>query len=102
ADDVRALPLQADTPLGQSGAGWSGGQLQRIALARALARDASLWLLDEPLAHLDRETADALRISLDEGSRSRTVLIASHDDADHVWVDRVLTLDAGRLMQVDA
>ena len=99
ADDVRTLPLQADTPLGQAGGGWSGGQLQRIALARALARDASLWLLDEPLAHLDRETADALRISLDESSRGRSVLIASHDDADREWVDRVLTLDGGRLMQ---
>lgn len=102
ADDVRALPLQADTPLGHSGGGWSGGQLQRIALARALARDASLWLLDEPLAHLDRETADALRNSLDEGSRGRSMLIASHDDADRDWVDRVLTLDAGRLVQVRA
>lgn len=102
ADDVRALPLQAETPLGQAGSGWSGGQLQRIALARGLARDASLWLLDEPLAHLDRETADALRGSLDESSRGRTVLIASHDDADRDWVDRVLTLDTGRLVQVGA
>ena len=102
ADDVRALPLQAETPLGQAGGGWSGGQLQRIALARALARDASLWLLDEPLAHLDRETADALRVSLDEGSRGRSVLIASHDGADQKWVDRVLTLHGGRLVQVHA
>lgn len=99
ADDVRALPLQTDTLLGQSGGGWSGGQLQRIALARALARDASLWLLDEPLAHLDRETADALRVSLDEGSRGRSVLIASHDEADREWVDRVVILDGGRLME---
>ena len=100
ADDVRALPLQAETPLGQAGSGWSGGQLQRIALARALARNASLWLLDEPLAHLDRETADALRMSLEESSRGSSVLIASHDDADREWVDRVLTLDSGRLVDV--
>ena len=100
ANDVRALPLQVETPLGQAGSGWSGGQLQRIALARALARDASLWLLDEPLAHLDGETADALRISLDESSRGRSVLIASHDDADRDWVDRILTFDGGRLMEV--
>ena len=100
ADDIRALPLHVETALGQAGSGWSGGQLQRIALARALARDASLWLLDEPLAHLDRETTDALRISLDESSRGRSVLIASHDDADRDWVDRILTLDGGRLMKV--
>lgn len=99
ADDVRALPSQADTPLGQAGGGWSGGQLQRIALARALARDAALWLLDEPLAHLDRETADALRVSLDAGSRGRSVLIASHADADRDWVDRIVMLDHGRLVQ---
>ncbi len=102
ADDVRELPLQAESPLGQAGSGWSGGQLQRIALARALARDASLWLLDEPLAHLDRETSNALRVSLEESSRGRTVLIASHDDADRDWVDRILTLDAGRLVENSA
>ncbi|MEO7917613.1 MAG: ATP-binding cassette domain-containing protein, partial [Dokdonella sp.] len=98
ADDVRALPLQADSPIGHAGVGWSGGQLQRVALARALARDAKLWLLDEPFAHLDAEIASALRASLAEASRGRGVLIASHDAADRRWVDRVLTLEGGQLV----
>lgn len=96
--DVRALPEQADSMLGQQGQGWSGGQLQRIALARAFARNAPLWLLDEPTAHLDVESARTLRQSLIASTRDTTLLLASHAHADQHWVDRVLHLETGRLI----
>lgn len=97
ADDVRALPLGDRAVPGDASGSLSGGQLQRLALARTLARDAALWLLDEPLAHLDAATAAALRERLAATSAGRTVLVASHSEADDAWVDRVIELDRGRL-----
>lgn len=97
ADDVRALPLGDRAVPGDASGSLSGGQLQRLALARTLARDATLWLLDEPLAHLDAATAAALRERLAATSAGRTVLIASHNEADDAWVDRVIELDHGRV-----
>ncbi|HSX59631.1 MAG TPA: thiol reductant ABC exporter subunit CydD, partial [Tahibacter sp.] len=59
--------------------------------------DASLWLLDEPLAHLDAQTAAPLRERLAAASEGCTLLIATHAVEDRAWVDRVLELDRGRL-----
>ncbi|MBN8739773.1 MAG: thiol reductant ABC exporter subunit CydD [Lysobacterales bacterium 69-70] len=99
AELVRALPNGADSVPGEADGSLSGGQLQRLALARALAREADVWLLDEPLAHLDPATAAALRQRLAEASRGRTVLIATHSDEDLAWVDRVIELGGGRLRE---
>ena len=94
---VRALPQGVDSVLGEAEGSLSGGQLQRLALARALARDARLWLLDEPLAHLDAETAQALRDTLAAAGRGRTVLLASHAPEESRWIARELRLERGRL-----
>ena len=97
ADDVAALPRGVDSVPGEADGSLSGGQLQRLALARALAREAPLWLLDEPLAHLDPATAARLRDSLINASQGRTLLLATHSEADTPWVDRVLVLEHGHL-----
>lgn len=88
-----ALSLQ----LGEQGQGLSGGQQQRLCLARLLLADQPLWLLDEPFAELDHETAQTLTALLEQLSRGRTVLIASHQGAGLQFVDGCLQLANGSL-----
>lgn len=90
---LRQLPLQLETPLGERGLGLSGGQLSRLALARLLLRDTPVWLLDEPLAHLDADTAGAIAGLLERLSLGRTLLLVSHDRNGLEWVDRCLKLE---------
>lgn len=92
---VERLPQGLDTVLGERGKGLSGGQQQRLSLAQMLLRDAPLWLLDEPAAHLDDETAAALYQVLERISRGKTVLLVSHDLAAVPWLDRVVVLEGG-------
>lgn len=75
------LPTGLDAVIGERGWGVSTGEAQRLAIARALLRDAGLWLLDEPTAHLDAESEGALVDTLLEAARGRTVLIATHSPA---------------------
>jgi ATP-binding cassette, subfamily C, bacterial CydD len=73
-----ALPEGLDTQLGEGGLGLSGGQAQRIALARIYLRDAGLILLDEPTAHLDAELEQAVLDDLKLYARGRTLIVATH------------------------
>ncbi|WP_435110090.1 thiol reductant ABC exporter subunit CydD [Nocardiopsis synnemataformans] len=84
---VRALPDGYDTRLGERGTRLSAGQRQRIALARALCRDAPLVLLDEPTAHLDPENAAAVRTAVARLLEGRTAVIVAHDTG---WAHGVL------------
>lgn len=90
---LQRLPLRLHTPLGERGLGLSGGQLSRLALARMLLRDTPVWLLDEPLAHLDAETAATIGTLLETLSRGRTLLLVSHELTGLEWVDRRLSLE---------
>ncbi|OLT26790.1 thiol reductant ABC exporter subunit CydD [Nocardiopsis sp. CNR-923] len=84
---VSALPEGYGTRLGERGARLSAGQRQRIALARALCRDAPLVLLDEPTAHLDPENAAAVRTAVARLLEGRTAVIVAHDTG---WARDVL------------
>ena len=88
---------------GRRPAAMSGGQQQRVGLARALARDATLFLLDEPTAHLDaatRAAAEAL-IAAQRALRGAAAVYATHDAAEALGVaDRVALLRDGRIVQV--
>ncbi|SDS81763.1 ATP-binding cassette, subfamily C, CydD [Halopseudomonas litoralis] len=90
---LRQLPLQLETPLGERGLGLSGGQLSRLALARLLLRDTRVWLLDEPHAHLDPQTAELIGDLLERLSRGRTLLLVSHDAVGLDWLDRRVSLE---------
>ncbi len=78
---VRSLPAGLDTVVGERGRELSGGQRQRLALARAFLADPSVLVLDEPTAHLDAGTADALLEDLWQEAGERSVLLVTHGDA---------------------
>ena len=96
ADLAARLPDGLDTILGERGWGISGGEAQRLALARAFASDAPFVLVDEPTAHLDAATEAALIEPLTRLLQGRTALVATHSDAILAITDRVITLDGGQ------
>jgi ABC-type transport system involved in cytochrome bd biosynthesis fused ATPase/permease subunit len=79
----------------------SGGQRQRLAIARALLADFPILILDEPGEHLDTETADAILADLLALTRERAVLLITHRHADLAEMDEVLVLDRGRGTAMD-
>ena len=80
------------TLVGEKGYGLSGGQIQRIALARAFAKDAPIVLLDEPTAHLDEENKTILLDRIDHLFKDKTLIIASHDPQVIARMDRTINL----------
>jgi ATP-binding cassette, subfamily C, bacterial CydC len=96
---IQALPQGWETPVGAHGAAVSGGERQRIALARALLAGPELLILDEPTAHLDPATGRALTADLLAVTRGRATLFITHDLDGLAEVDEIVALDAGRVSQ---
>ncbi|HVZ09174.1 thiol reductant ABC exporter subunit CydD [Rhodopila sp.] len=94
------LPSGLETRIGEGGYGLSGGQAQRIAIARAYLKNAPLLLLDEPTAHLDPATEQEVLDSLKRLAIGRTVILASHSSAAHAWGGRRLDLRHGQAVSV--
>jgi thiol reductant ABC exporter CydD subunit len=97
---IGRLPKGLETPVGEGGLTLSAGERQRIALGRAVLRDAPLVLLDEPTAHLDANLEASLRQSLSPWLEGRTVVMAAHRGGVLGRVDRTLTLIGGQLVAV--
>jgi ATP-binding cassette subfamily C protein CydC len=93
---IQSLPLGWDTSVGTHGSSVSGGQRQRIALARALLADPAVMILDEPTAHLDQATGDALMNDVRRATDGRTLLLITHDSRHTAGFDEVVELEAGR------
>jgi ATP-binding cassette subfamily B protein len=96
---IRRLPEGFATPLGERGVMLSGGQRQRIAIARAILRDAPLLLLDEATSSLDAESETLVQTALEELMRHRTTLVIAHRLATVLSCDRILVLEAGRIVE---
>ncbi|WKV73107.1 thiol reductant ABC exporter subunit CydD [Streptomyces sp. PCS3-D2] len=96
---AEGLPDGLDTLVGEHGERISGGQRQRLALARALLADFPVLVLDEPAEHLDLATADALTADLLAATEGRTTVLITHRLAGLETVDEVLVLDGGEVVQ---
>ena len=96
---IQSLPRGWDTRVGPRGAAMSGGERQRLALARALLADPDLLILDEPTAHLDPEAASALTADLLAATAGRSTLLITHDFEGLDQVDEVIVLDRGQVAQ---
>jgi len=96
---IAALPDAYETRVGDGGAGLSAGQVRRIALARALLREAPLLILDEPTTSLDEESARLVAESLERLPRSGTMLLITHDEALARRVaDRIVGMSDGHIV----
>ncbi len=97
---IAHMPAGLETVLGDRGAGLSGGELRRLALARVLLRDARLVVLDEPTAGLDAENERLVLDTVERLAKGRTVLMISHREAAIARSCRVVELADGRLQRM--
>jgi ATP-binding cassette subfamily C protein CydD len=98
-DFILALPKGYETTVGEGGQGLSGGQIQRISLARAFLKDAPVVILDEATAHLDIESETLIQQAIEALAQGRTLIMVAHRLRTVKAMPRILVLDQGRLVE---
>jgi subfamily B ATP-binding cassette protein MsbA len=98
-DFVEGLPQGLDTAIGHNGNQLSGGQRQRMAIARAIYKDAPILILDEATSALDSESERAVQEALDRLMKGRTTLVIAHRLSTIEHADRVVAMEAGRVVE---
>lgn len=99
ADFIEALPDGYDTVIGEGGASLSGGEKQRISIARAMLKDAPIVILDEATANVDPENEDRLQKAIEELTRDKTIIMIAHRLKTVRNADQILVVDEGRIIQ---
>jgi ATP-binding cassette subfamily B protein len=97
---VHDLPQGYDTFIGERGTRLSGGQRQRIAIARAMLKDAPIMLLDEATSSLDAQSERLVQQALERLMAGRTTLVIAHRLATVLRADRIVVMDAGRIVAI--
>ena len=98
-DTIRALPDGYRTVVGERGFRLSGGEKQRLAIARLLLKNPAVMILDEATSHLDNENEAHVQAALDEALRGRTALVIAHRLSTVRDADRIVVLDDGRVVE---
>src|SRR5262249_47445934 len=98
-DLVESLPDGLDTVVGERGYRMSGGEKQRLAIARLLLKDPAIVILDEATSHLDSQSELAIQDALDEILLNRTAIVIAHRLSTIVGADRIVVVDAGKISE---
>ena len=96
---IAALPQGYESMVGERGLKLSGGEKQRVAIARTLLKDPPILILDEATSALDSRTEEAIQATLDNVAENRTTIIIAHRLSTIVNADRIIVLDAGRVAE---
>ena len=99
ADFVKGLPKQLDTNVGERGVKLSGGEKQRLSIARALLKNAPILLLDEATASVDSETEHQIQDALDALMKNRTAFVIAHRLSTIQNADRIYVLEKGEVIE---
>jgi len=93
------MPLGLETRVGEGGMSLSGGQVQRIAIARAIVRGPAILILDEATSALDTESESIIQKNLDKLMKNRTTLVIAHRLSTIMNSDLIVVLDEGRVVE---